>query len=87
MGKVSTKRFLGHTLEKDVKLDMWSNNDSGGLNITLNKHADDSWTIAVKLTLGGPVLFGSGNTERSASNDLIGRMNNVSKILSNFKGF
>lgn len=76
------KWFLGHLLVKDPTIDMWSNvDDSSGVQLVVNKHAEDSWVISAKLTLGGPTLTGAGVTERAARDTLIMNMRKMKKIL------
>jgi len=56
--------------------------NSSGVQIVLNKLSEGSWTIEVKLSLGGPVLSGAGRTERAARDTLIMNMRKVHKILA-----
>jgi hypothetical protein len=84
MGEPSTKRFLGYTLRKDPKINMWtSDTELDEVSITINQHSAESWSVAA--TLGGPSLFGMGKTEQSARADIIKRMRDVKKLLGYFK--
>jgi hypothetical protein len=82
----NTKSVLGWTLEKDPRIDMWTNvHNRSDVQVTLNKFGDHSWSFTVHLPLGSPTIGGTGKTERAAREDLITNLRKAKKLLSNFE--
>jgi hypothetical protein len=83
--ELSIKYVLGWKLEKDPRIDMWTNTyNRFDVHITLNKFGDHSWSFTVQLPLGSPTLGGTGKTENAARADLITNLRKSKKLLSSF---